>query len=107
MPDVAPKQAEKKPEFFLVKMTHPQNHGRVVFRSVSEKRAKTWVENHYPRGSEAYLETPAGKTFHYEAERAGEQGADVDSWSAFDPESWVSPAQSAPPGQDEWADKEG
>jgi hypothetical protein len=102
------KDTEKaKPKFILVKLTHPDLNGRVVFRSVSEKRARRWVENHYPRGSEAYLEFPDGKTESFEAERADEYGVETDSWGEFDPESWVPVSQQAPPGDSEWADKEG
>jgi hypothetical protein len=99
----------KKPEneWWMVKLTHPLHSKRIVFRSMSERRAKAWVEGHYPRGSEAYLESPSGETTHYEAERTGERGGDVEAWLPFDPAEWSPPEQSPPPGQDEWADKEG
>lgn len=105
----ADKPADKKPEaaWNTVKLTHPQNHGRIVFRSVSESRARTWLETHFPRGSEAYLETADGKTYHHELERSGDQGADADVWAEFDPATWVPTNQPAPPGQDDWADQEG
>lgn len=94
-------------QFFKVVLTHPNLNGRVVFRSVSEKRARSWLENHYPRGSEAHLVTPSGETHHYEAERTGERGADVEAWQPFDPSTWVPVEQSVPPGQDAWSDTEG
>lgn len=96
-----------KPRFFRVVLTHPGLNGRTVFRSVSERRAKEWLQNHYPRGSEAHLVTPDGDTHHYEAERAGERGADAEQWQPFDPSTWIPVEQSAPPGQDEWSDTEG
>jgi hypothetical protein len=96
-----------KSQWFRVVLTHPSLNGRTVFRSVSESRAKGWLENHYPRGSEAHLVTPDGATHHYERERAGERGTDVDQWQPFNPEDWVPAEQQAPPGQDEWSDKEG
>lgn len=99
--------APEKPRFYRVVLTHPGLNGRTVFRSVSERRAKTWLENHYPRGSEAHLVTPDGDTHHYEAERAGERGADAEQWQPFDPSTWVPVEQSPPPGQDEWSDTEG
>jgi hypothetical protein len=96
-----------KPQFHLVKLTHPNHHGRIVFRSISEARAKRFVQDRYPRGSEAYLEHPDGTAEHYEAERTGEFGMDAEPWAPFDPEAWVPPEQAPPPGDSEWADKEG
>jgi len=99
-----------KPEpirFFKVVLTHPSLNGRVVFRSVSERRARAWLEAHYPRGSEAHLVTPDGETHHFEAERTGERGADAEQWAEFDPSTWVPVEQSVPPGQDAWSDVEG
>ena len=98
---------DDKPQFFRIVLTHPNLNKRTVFRSVSEKRAKAWLERNYPRGSEAHLVTPAGDTFHYEAERAGERGVDVDQWAEFDPSTWVPVDQQVPPGQNAWADTEG
>jgi hypothetical protein len=104
----APKRVQKQPdEWFRVKLTHPNHNGRTVFRSLSEKRARAWLEAHYPRGSEAHLVLPGGATQSYEAERAGERGADVEAWADFDPSEWTPTEQAPPPGQDEWADKEG
>lgn len=96
-----------KPQWFKVVLTHPSLNGRTVFRSLSESRARTWVQNRYPRGSEAHLVSPDGSTQAYEAERTGERGADADQWADFDPSDWVPVEQTPPPGQDEWADKEG
>jgi hypothetical protein len=110
LPDSGPtvsKPASDKPQWFLVKLTHRSMNGRIVFRSTSEKRAQAWLAAHYPRGSEAYLESPDGSLTHYEGERSGEHGADAEQWGEFDPESWNPPDQAAPPGQDEWSDKEG
>ena len=107
MTDTAAKTAPAKPKFWLVKLTHPNHHDRIVFRSISEQRAKAFVENRYPRGSEAYLESPDGKTFHHEAERTGELGTHADTWAEFNLEAWVPPDQQPPPGDSEWADKEG
>lgn len=90
-----------------VVLTHPKLGGQTVFRSISESRARNWLEMHYPRGSEAHLVLPDGTTEHYEAERRGENGADADRWQPFDPESWVPAEQAVPPGDSEWADKEG
>lgn len=102
-----PIEVQDRPQFWRVRLTHPSLNRRTVFRSVSEKRARAWLIGHYPRGSEAYLESPLGLTYHHEMERAGEKGADVDVWADFDPEEWVPVEQQVPPGQDAWADKEG
>jgi len=95
------------PEFYKVRLTHPNHHRRTVFRSVSESRARAFMEKRFPRGSEAYLESPDGTTHHYEAERTGPQGTDAEQWAPFDPDTWIPVAEAPPPGQDEWADKEG
>lgn len=102
-----PVEVSDRPQFWRVRLTHPTHNRRTVFRSVSEKRARNWLEGHFPRGTEAYLESPQGLTFHYEHERAGEKGADAEKWAEFDPETWVPTEQQVPPGQDAWADKEG
>jgi hypothetical protein len=96
-----------KPQFYKVVATHPNLHKRVMFRSISETRARQWLANHYPRGSEAHLIAPDGTTEHYERERAGEHGEDASLWAPFDPESWIPVDQNPPPGDSEWADKEG
>lgn len=105
--DDKPTPSARDAAWFKVKVTHPSLMGRTVFRSLSETRARAWVESHYPRGSEAHLVKPDGSTESYEAERTGERGADAERWGSFSPEDWVPVEQSAPPGQDEWADKEG
>lgn len=105
--DSSPTTNGAKPRPWMVKLSHPDFHKRVVFRSISEKRARTWLTNRYPRGSEAYLESPDGATEHYEHERQGEYGMDADQWAPFDPESFQPVGQMAPPGESEWADKEG
>ena len=94
-------------QWYKVKLSHPHHHGQVVFRSLSERRAKAWLQNRYPRGSEAYLEYPDGRTMAYEHERQGENGTDVELWDSFDPEAWIPPDTQAPPGDSVWADREG
>lgn len=96
-----------KPQFFKVVLTHPNHNNRTVFRSVSETRARKWLQDHYPRGSEAHLVAPDGTIEHFETERRGENGMDADQWQPFDPSTWEPVDQMAPPGESEWADKEG
>lgn len=94
-------------DWYYVKNTHPDLHKRIKYRSVSEKRARAWLIAHYPRGSEAYLELPDGTTEHYEHERSGDYGMDIEQWVPFDPDSWIPPDTQAPPGESAWSDKEG
>jgi len=90
-----------------VKLTHPLERKKRVFSSVSESRARRFVENRYPRGEEAYLEAPDGSIESFQAERAGPYGEDMDPWQTFDPEAWLPPEEAQPPGESAWADVEG
>jgi hypothetical protein len=91
-----------------VKLTDPENLGKVVFSSISENRARAYIERRYPRGSEAHLVSPAGVTESYEKERMGVHGTDVERWAAFDPSTWVRPVSvaSSTTGMDEYSDQE-
>ena len=90
-----------------VRLSHPHDNKKVVFSSVSEARARRFVANRYPRGTEAYLESPDGKYESYEAERQGPYGEDADPWATFDPEAYKPPEEQEPPGEAAWADVEG
>jgi hypothetical protein len=90
-----------------VRLTHPNHNDRIVFRSISERRARAWLANHYPTGSEAYLESPDGTKQSYERNRQGDYGQDADEWADFDPTTWIPTDQAPPPGETAWADKEG
>lgn len=89
-----------------VKLSHPLSQRKVVFSSVSEKRARQFVANRFPRGEEAYVESPDGTTEAYQAERAGPYGEDMDQWAPFDPDAYKPPEEQEPPGQSMWADVE-
>jgi hypothetical protein len=95
------------PGWYYVKLSHPSERRRTVFRSVSEKRARAHIENRYPRGSEAYLEKPDGSTESFENERQGEHGTDADPWASFDVESYKPPEEAPAPGTSQWGDVEG
>jgi hypothetical protein len=99
--------ASSDPQYWFVRLSHPNAHKRIVFRSVSESRARAWLTGHFPRGSEAYLQKPDGTCESHEMERAGEFGQDADKWQPFDPETYQPPEEIAPPGESAWADKEG
>lgn len=94
-------------DWYYVRATHPSLNKRVMFRSTSERRARQFVMNRYPRGSEAYIEKPDGTFEHYEHERQGDYGSDADQWMDFDPSTWVPTDTQAPPGENAWSDKEG
>lgn len=101
-----PSKREEAPRY-RVRLSHPQEQRKQVFSSVSEARARGHVEQHYPRGSEAYIENPDGSFVHYESERSGERGQDAEKWGPFNPEDYRPPAEAIAPGVDEWADQEG
>jgi hypothetical protein len=97
---------DSAPGRFMVKLSHPDERKKTVFSSISEKRARRFISNRYPRGEEAYLELPDGSTESYQHEREGEKGEDADQWTAFDPDSWLPPNEAPPPGEAAWADVE-
>lgn len=103
-PVAMPKDAPTKR--FKVRLSHPRDNRRVVFSTVSENRARQFVANRFPRGEEAYLESPGGKTEAFQQERSGPYGEDVDQWAPFDPDAYVPPEEAEPPGQSSWADVE-
>jgi|SRR5215472_1999657 len=97
----------KDPGWYRVISSFPEDRGRVLFRSVSETRARRYLTNRFPRGSEAHLQLPDGSYEHYEHERQGEHGQDAEQWGAFNPDDWKPPAMQEPPGQSAWGDVEG
>lgn len=99
-------EKKKGPDRYQVRLTHPLDRKAVVFSSVSEKRARKFLINRYPRGEGAYIEMPDGSTESYQHEREGEHGEDMEQWQPFDPDSWQPPEEMAPPGEAAWADVE-
>lgn len=94
-------------ERYKVKLSHPLSHAKTVFSTVSERRARAFIQNRYPRGEEAYLQLPDGSFESYQAERAGPYGEDMEPWAPFDPDAYKPPEEQDPPGQSAWADVEG
>ena len=94
-------------DWYKVRLTHHMHNRKVVFRSVSEKRARNFLATRFPRGSEAYLELPDGSEEHYEHERQGDMGTDMNQWQPFNRDEWVAPDSMVPPGDSAWSDKEG
>jgi hypothetical protein len=93
-------------ERWRVRASHPRDNKRVLFSTISESRARRFMSNRFPRGSEAYLEAPDGTFESYEHERQGPYGEDVDQWAPFDPEAYVPPEEQLPPGESAWSDVE-
>ena len=96
----------ESPGRFQVRLTHPLERKRVVFSSISEKRARKFVQNRFPRGEEAYIEMPDGSFESYQHEREGPHGEDMDQWGSFDPDAWLPPDEAPAPGESAWADVE-
>jgi hypothetical protein len=106
MADTATDKGNSGPptERFKVVSSFPTDMGKVLFSSISEKRARAFIANRFPRGEEAHLVKPDGSIEAYQTERTGPYGEDVDQWATFDPESWKPPAEMEPPGESAWAD---
>jgi hypothetical protein len=97
-----------KPGYYKVRVSHPVSNKRTVFRSINEKRARTWLMNHNPRGEEFYLEHPDGSTESYVLGRQDEDtGDELEHWQPFNPEEYLPPEMQAPPGDSGWPDLEG
>lgn len=79
---------------------------RVLFSSVSEKRARKYVEEHCPRGSHFFVLSPDGSMHSYEHERhtGGPQGEDVEVWQPFDRDAYQAPELTPVNTNDPWAD---
>ena len=103
--DSAPKKDDSPPRFKVVS-SHASDLGKVLFSSVSEKRARAFIQNRFPRGEEAHLVLPDGSTHSFQQERTGPHGEDVEQWQPFDAAAWRPPAEQAPPGESAWADVE-
>lgn len=96
--------ASKTPPRYKVIVSNNMAGDRVLFSSVSEARAKAWIEGHCPRGSHFFLLAPDGKMQSYEAERTGAQGEDVDQWAEFDRDAYQAPTLAPVNTNDPWAD---
>jgi hypothetical protein len=79
---------------------------RVLMSSVSEKRARNYVEQKCPRGQHFFVQSPDGTMSSYEQERltGGAQGEDVEAWQDFDRDAYQAPDLSPVNTNDPWAD---
>lgn len=96
--------AKPAPPRYKVIVSNNMTGDRVLFSSVSESRAKTWIESHCPRGSHFFLLMPDGSKLSYEAERTGVQGEDAEPWAEFDRDAYQAPTLSVVNTNDPWAD---
>lgn len=94
------------PERFKVMVSNKMTGDRTLFSSVSEKRAKKYIEDRCPRGSHFFLLAPDGSMSSYEHERltGGPQGEDIEAWQPFDREAYQAPDLSPVNTNDPWAD---
>jgi hypothetical protein len=81
---------------------------RVLFSSVSERRARAHIERTCPRGSHHFLLAPDGSMESYEHERLtglDDNGKDLESaWAPFDRDAYQAPDLSPVNTNDPWAD---
>lgn len=96
--------AANTPARYKVIVSNNMAGDRVLFSSLSETRAKAWLEGHCPRGSHMFLLSPDGSMLSYEAERTGVQGADADAWAEFDRDAYQAPTLAPVSQNDPWAD---
>jgi hypothetical protein len=94
------------PDRYKVMVSNASTGDRTLFSSVSEKRARKYVEDHCPRGSHFFVRNPDGSDWSYEHERhtGGPQGEDVDVWQPFDRDAYQAPDLSPVSSNDPWAD---
>lgn len=98
---------KKAPPRYRVIVSNALAGDRTLFSSVSETRARKWVENNCPRGSHFFVRDPDGNDWSYEHDRhtGGPQGEDVEVWQPFDRAAYQAPTLDAQPaGNDPWAD---
>ena len=94
----------KAPPRFKVIVSNNMAGDRVLFSSVSERRARNYVEQKCPRGSHFFVLSPDGAMHSYEAERTGSQGEDVEQWAEFDRDAYQAPTLAPINTNDPWAD---
>jgi hypothetical protein len=97
---------KKGPDRYKVVVSLKTAGDRVLFSSVSQKRAMKWIEDHCPRGSHFHLLMPDGTTMSYEHERhtGGPQGEDIEAWQPFDRDEYQAPDLMPVNTNDPWAD---
>ena len=102
----AQQAASAGPDRYKVIVSNKISNNRTLFSSVSEKRARNYVEMKCPRGQHFFVLSPDGSMASYEAERltGGPQGEDVEAWQPFDRDSYQAPDLSPVNTNDPWAD---
>jgi hypothetical protein len=100
------KQDGAAPSRYKVIVSNKMAGDRVLYSTVSEKRAKKFIEDRCPRGQHFFLLAPDGSKSSYEQERltGGAQGEDVEAWQDFDRDAYQAPDLSPVNTNDPWAD---
>jgi hypothetical protein len=103
---MAAKAKQGGPPRFKVLVSNSTHGDRTLFSSVSETRARKYVEQRCPRGQHFFVRGPDGTDMSYEHERltGGPQGEDVDTWQAFDRDAYQAPTLEPVNTNDPWAD---
>lgn len=103
---MAKRAASAGPPRYKVIVSLKDRGDRVLFSSVSQRRAMRYVEDHCPRGSHFFLLAPDGSMSSYEAERltGGPQGEDLEAWQPFDRDAYQAPELTPVDTNDPWAD---
>jgi hypothetical protein len=102
----AAQKANKGPDRYRVIVSLKGAGDRTLFSSVSQKRARKYVEDHCPRGQHFFVLAPDGSMESYEAERltGGPQGEDIEAWQPFDRDAYQAPTLEPVNTNDPWAD---
>jgi hypothetical protein len=103
---MAAKASQGGPPRYKVLVSNNTHGDRTLFSSVSENRARKYVEDRCPRGQHFFVRSPDGTDMSYEHERhtGGPQGEDVDVWQAFDRAAYQAPTLEPVNSNDPWAD---
>lgn len=102
----AKQNGKSGPDRYRVVVANKGQGDRVLFSSVSKKRAMAHIERTCPRGSHHFLLCPDGTMLSYEHERhtGGPQGEDVEPWQEFDRDAYQAPDLAPVNTSDPWAD---
>jgi|SRR5215469_4894890 len=101
---MAKQNGGNRPDRYKVIVSNNFTGDRVLFSSVSENRARAYVEKNCPRGSHFFVLSPDGSMHAYEAERTDPQGGDVEQWAEFDRDAYQAPTLAPISTNDPWAD---
>jgi hypothetical protein len=103
---MAAKASQGGPPRYKVLVSNATHGDRTLFSSVSQTRARKYVEQRCPRGQHFFVRDPDGNDWSYEHERhtGGPQGEDVEVWQPFDRDAYQAPDLQPVSSNDPWAD---